>query len=113
MDAHLRVGEELVLCVIALVDARQLRVVVQVSDVAPRVHAPLARLHVLVGQEASLPLQYFHHIGRPQNATRLGVRLCKVYGEGRLDKPLRDFRRSGTPLRRRHMVDYHAQCVLG
>lgn len=77
LDAHLRVGEELVLRVVALVNARQLRVVVQVSYVAPRVHASLACLHVFVGQEAPLALQHFHHVGRPQNATRLGVRLYR------------------------------------
>lgn len=75
MGAYLRVGEELVLRVVALVNARQLRVIVQVSHVAPRVHAPLARLHVFVGQQASLALQHLHHVGRPKDATRLGVRL--------------------------------------
>ena len=62
---YLGVAEELVLRVIALVDARQLGVVVEIADKAPRVHASLARLDVLVGQQAPLALQDLHHVGRP------------------------------------------------
>lgn len=77
---YLRIAEELVLSIVALVDARQLRVVVQIAHEAPRVHTPLARLHIVVGQQVALALQHLHNVGRSQHAPWLGVSLPRSGG---------------------------------
>mmetsp|Transcript_20922 Transcript_20922/g.60923 ORF Transcript_20922/g.60923 Transcript_20922/m.60923 type:complete len:351 (-) Transcript_20922:2-1054(-) len=80
-DAQLRIRQELVLGVVALVDAADLGHAVQVAHEGPRVHLLLARPDLIVVDEIPL-LQHLHHVRLAQDARRLDVGLGDVHVEG-------------------------------
>mmetsp|Transcript_3060 Transcript_3060/g.4893 ORF Transcript_3060/g.4893 Transcript_3060/m.4893 type:complete len:257 (+) Transcript_3060:63-833(+) len=79
-DADLRVAEELVLGIVALVHAGDLRPVLQVAHEGPGVHAVLAEVDLL-GRDQLLALKDVPVAG-PQHAGGLHVALRHVHAEG-------------------------------
>mmetsp|Transcript_30583 Transcript_30583/g.64459 ORF Transcript_30583/g.64459 Transcript_30583/m.64459 type:complete len:378 (+) Transcript_30583:289-1422(+) len=73
--------QKLVLRILALVNATQLRLILQIPHESPRVHIVLTRPDLPVVQQFPL-LEHGNHVGGSQHARRLDVRLGHVDVEG-------------------------------